>query len=87
MRIGTILYCPSLNKTPRGHVGIYIGYYDDGKGHVYEHAVIHCQSGPHSGITIESVYGSRFDCKEGEYTEYKYLDYDLTYEDTKARGE
>lgn len=86
LKVGTILYCDSLTGTEHGHVGIYIGYYDDGTGHPIEHAVIHCHGGKgevKAGISIESIYGSRFDDGKGEYAEYNYLDYDLTYEDTR----
>ena len=86
LRIGTILYCPSLSGKKRGHVGIYIGYYDDGTGHPIDHAVIHCHGGEEAGISIQSIYDSRFYCEDGEFTEYNYLDYDLTYMDTLNRG-
>lgn len=86
LRVGTILYCPSLTGAARGHVGVYIGYYDDGNGHIIKHAVIHCHGkgseDDKAGISIVPFEGSRFDCAQGEYTEYNYLDYDMSYDDT-----
>ena len=52
---------------------------------MYEHAVIHFQGPKGSPITVESIFDSRFAREDGEYTEYNYLDYDMTYADTLPR--
>lgn len=68
----------TLFNADESHAGIYIGYYNDGKGTVYEHAVIQAQSDGEKRVIVHALEGSSF----VSYAEMDYIEFDLTYEDT-----
>ncbi len=67
----------TLFNADESHAGIYIGYYNDGKGTVFEHAVIQAKSEEEKRVIVHALEGSSF----VSYAEMVYIEFDLTYED------
>ena len=72
LKPGMILYNKDL-----GHVGVYVGFYVSDDGKIYLHGVVQ-SANEESGVIVSNVEDTSF----VYYTEYNYIDYDVTYEDT-----